>query len=104
MERAPIPQRAGAGRRVARLEAALAVPRVLVVAYFFPPIGGGGVHRPLSWARHLPAFGWDVTVLAATPQGYWVHDETLLAQVPPDTEILRVGAPTAMALWRKFLA
>ena len=44
------------------------VPRVLVVAYFFPPLGGGGVHRPLAWARYLPEHGWDVTVLASAPR------------------------------------
>src|SRR6185503_7673293 len=78
--------------------------RVLVVSYFFPPLGGGGVHRALGWVRHLPAFGWDATVLAAGPGGYWIHDETLAARVPASTEVLRVEAPTAVALWRRFVA
>jgi hypothetical protein len=66
------------------------MPRVLIVAYFFPPLGGGGVHRPLGWARHLPALGWDVTVLASGPAGYWIHDESLSAHVPARTEVKRI--------------
>lgn len=79
------------------------MPRALVVSYFFPPIGGGGVYRPLGWARYLPEFGWDVTFLCAGPGGWFVEDESLLSRIPPGTEILRVDAPTAVALWRRYL-
>src|SRR3954447_12979096 len=43
--------------------------RLLIVAYYFPPIGGIGSIRLVRFAEHLPEFGWDVTVLApkATP-------------------------------------
>ncbi len=79
------------------------MPRVLVISHFFPPHGGGGVHRALAWARHLPSFGWDVTVLAAGPGGYWIEDASLLARVPAGTEVLRVDAATGVALWRRFV-
>jgi glycosyltransferase involved in cell wall biosynthesis len=79
------------------------VPRVLVVAYFFPPLGGAGVHRPVAWSRFLPEHGWDVTVLASAPGGYFVDDATMLDTVPAATEVLRVPAPTAVALWRRHL-
>jgi glycosyltransferase involved in cell wall biosynthesis len=80
------------------------VPRLLLVSYFFPPLGGGGVPRALSWTRYLPERGWDVTVLAAGPGGYWVRDDSLLARVPAATEVLRVEAPTAVALWKRHVA
>jgi glycosyltransferase involved in cell wall biosynthesis len=80
------------------------VARVLVVAYFFPPLGGAGVHRPVAWSRHLPKHGWDVTVLASAPGGYFVDDATMLAHVPEATEVIRVSAPTAVAVWRRHLA
>src|SRR3954454_6208436 len=43
--------------------------RILVVAYYFPPIGGIGSIRLARFAEHLPEFGWNATVLApqATP-------------------------------------
>ena len=71
--------------------------RVLIVSHFFPPHGGGGVHRALAWARHLPTFGWDVTVLAAGPSGSSVSDDSLLERVPASTEILRVDAWSRVA-------
>jgi hypothetical protein len=45
------------------------VRQVLIVAYFFPPIGGIGSIRAASFAKYLPEFGWEATVLApaATP-------------------------------------
>jgi hypothetical protein len=43
--------------------------RVLIVAYYFPPVGGIGSIRLARFAHHLPEFGWQPRVLAprATP-------------------------------------
>ena len=43
--------------------------QVLIVAYYFPPIGGIGSIRVASFANLLPDFGWEATVLtpADTP-------------------------------------
>jgi glycosyltransferase involved in cell wall biosynthesis len=38
--------------------------RVLIVAYYFPPIGGIGSIRMARFAEHLPQLGWEPTVLA----------------------------------------
>lgn len=38
--------------------------RVLIVAYYFPPIGGIGSIRLARFAELLPEFGWDPVVLA----------------------------------------
>jgi glycosyltransferase involved in cell wall biosynthesis len=40
------------------------VRRVLIVAYYFPPIGGIGSIRLARFAESLPELGWDTTVLA----------------------------------------
>ena len=37
--------------------------RVLVLAYFFPPLGGAGVQRTLKFVRYLEPLGWDATVI-----------------------------------------
>ena len=75
--------------------------RVLVVATFFPPLAGGGVHRVLSFARHLPAHGWSCTVVCAGAHDYWVRDESLLALVPSATEVLRVEGGSGLAAWMR---
>lgn len=71
--------------------------RLLVIAYFFPPLAGGGVHRVLSFTRHLPARGWDCTVVCAGEDDYWVRDDSLAARVNPDTEVLRVRGGSALS-------
>lgn len=76
--------------------------RVLILAAFYPPLAGGGVHRVLSFTRHLPAHGWACTVVCAGEEDYWVRDDSLLAQVPPATEVLRVAGGSAMATWLRL--
>lgn len=71
--------------------------RLLVIAYFFPPLAGGGVHRVLSFTRHLPAHGWDCTVVCAGEDDYWVRDDSLAARVNPATEVLRVRGGSALS-------
>jgi glycosyltransferase involved in cell wall biosynthesis len=66
------------------------MPRVLIIAHHFPPAGTGGVGRALGWARHLPAVGWDVTILAATPAPNWPLDQALTQQIPDTVAIYHV--------------
>jgi len=49
--------------------------RLLLVTYFFPPLGGVAPQRPLRFARYLPELGWDVTVLAPREAEYRAKDE-----------------------------
>ena len=46
--------------------------KVLLVAFYFPPAGGGGVQRPLKFATHLPALGVETHVLAPDDPR-WIH-------------------------------
>lgn len=44
--------------------------RVLLVSYYFPPLGGIGSVRAASFARHLADYGWDATVLTPRDGAY----------------------------------
>jgi glycosyltransferase involved in cell wall biosynthesis len=60
---------------------------LLMIAYLFPPLGGGGVQRSVSFARELTRLGWRCTVLSAGEDArYWAHDPSLLARLPPEVE------------------
>jgi glycosyltransferase involved in cell wall biosynthesis len=72
---------------------------MMVLCYFFPPLAGGGVHRVLSFVRHLPASGWRVTVVCAGEEDYWVKDATLDSDLPAGTEVIRVRGGSALAAW-----
>jgi glycosyltransferase involved in cell wall biosynthesis len=50
--------------------------RVLMICYYFPPLGGIGSIRALKFAQYLPAFGWDPTVIAPRNGAYY-RDPTL---------------------------
>ncbi len=71
--------------------------KLLLVAYDFPPRGGSGVFRVLKFARYLPSYGWQPVVLTVADRGPFA-DERLLAELPPDLEIIRVGRPGASAV------
>jgi glycosyltransferase involved in cell wall biosynthesis len=45
--------------------------RVLIVSYYFPPLGGIGSLRALGFAEHLPSFGWEPIVLAPSNGAYF---------------------------------
>lgn len=76
--------------------------RFLMVAYFFPPMGDGGVFRSLKLARYLPEFGWEPVVLCGRPEDYWVRDESLLAELPAALERIPVGGLTGQGLLRRL--
>lgn len=63
--------------------------QVLLIAYLFPPIGGGGVQRAVKMARYLGEFGWKVHVLTVDPVYHATLDESLLAEIPDDVVIHR---------------
>ena len=66
--------------------------RVLVLAYFFPPLGGAGVQRTLKFVRYLEPLGWDATVVTTRSRHYPARDPSLLEDVPRATRIVRTRA------------
>ena len=46
--------------------------KALLVSFYFPPAGGGGVQRPLKLAQYLPAMGVETHVLAPDDPR-WIH-------------------------------
>jgi glycosyltransferase involved in cell wall biosynthesis len=66
--------------------------RVLVLAYFFPPLGGAGVQRTLKFIRYLEPLGWDATVVTSRSRHYPARDPTLLEDIPTATRIIRTRA------------
>lgn len=62
---------------------------VLIICYNFPPIGGGGVPRPLKMAKYLGEFGWNVHILTVDPTYHVTSDPSLLEQLPTSVKIHR---------------
>jgi glycosyltransferase involved in cell wall biosynthesis len=54
--------------------------KVLVIAYYFPPMGLSGVQRTLKFTKYMKNFNWEPTVLTASNTGYYAHDMSLMAE------------------------
>lgn len=63
-----------------------------MLAYYFPPLGGGGVQRTLKFVRYLEPLGWDATVISTRSRLYPARDPSLLAEVPASTRVVRTRA------------
>ena len=66
--------------------------RVLVLAYYFPPVGGAGVQRTLKFVKYLARLGWDATVVSTRSRAYGARDPSLLQEVPQSTRVVRTAA------------
>jgi len=66
--------------------------RILMAAYFFPPLSGSGVFRSIKFAKYLPQFGWQPTVISTDrPPDVWnFADESMVAEIPKEMEVIRI--------------
>lgn len=73
------------------------VRRVLLISYFFPPIGGAGVQRSAKLAKHLLERGYETVVVTgplSTASSRWAPtDPSLSRDVPPTTVVIRAEGP-----------
>jgi glycosyltransferase involved in cell wall biosynthesis len=51
--------------------------KVLVIAYYFPPMGLSGVQRTLKFVKYLRNNNWEPTVITTGNVAYFAHDESL---------------------------
>jgi glycosyltransferase involved in cell wall biosynthesis len=71
-----------------------------MVSYYFPPLGGIGALRVLGFARHLPEFGWEPTVLAPS-NGAYFRDPSLRF---PGTQTVRTRSLELSRAGKRILA
>ncbi len=65
--------------------------RCLVVTYYFPPLGGGGVQRIVKFIKYASRLDWQFTVITADEQNTNIpNDTTLLEEIPDRCKILRL--------------
>lgn len=60
---------------------------VLIISYFFPPVGGAGVQRVTKFVKYLPEFGWRPIVLTVENPSVPLFDESLLGDIPPSAVV-----------------
>jgi hypothetical protein len=77
--------------------------KVLVLAYYFPPMGLSGVQRTLKFVKYLKNFNWEPTVITAGDVGYYAHDYSLLKEAETaGIRIIRTEANDPNSLLSRF--
>ncbi len=65
------------------------VKRGLIICYYFPPAGGGGVQRWVKFIKYLSRLNWAFTIITAPVEPGMPKDEVLQTEIPPSTKIIR---------------
>jgi hypothetical protein len=80
-----------------------AMPRVLLITYYFPPSGGPGVQRMLKFARYLESFDWEPVVLTVRDGAYPARDPTLTDEIPATVGVHRTSSWDPYRWYARFM-
>ncbi|MCK9329228.1 MAG: glycosyltransferase [Candidatus Cloacimonetes bacterium] len=76
--------------------------RLLYIAYFYPPLGGPGVQRPIKTIKYLSLKGWVVDVLTVNDIQFHSYDYKLLDESKADN-IYRTSSLDVMSIYKKII-
>jgi len=77
--------------------------KVLVVTYYFPPMGLSGVQRVLKFTKYMSDYNWEPTVITAGKTGYYAHDKSLLKEAEESNiRVIRTDAFDPNSLLAKY--
>ncbi len=63
--------------------------RALIISYYWPPSGGGGVQRWLKMSAFMRSNGWEPIVYTPENPAFDVKDASLIKDVDPSIEIIK---------------
>ncbi len=76
--------------------------KVLVIAYYYPPMGLSGVQRVLKFTKYMKQYGWEPTVITTDKTAYYAHDKSLMKEAEDaDIKIIRTGGKDPNSLLAK---
>ena len=77
--------------------------KVLVIAYYYPPLGLSGVQRTLKFVKYMKRYNWEPVVLTTGDIGYFAHDYSLLKESDDaGIRVVRAGGNDPNALLSRF--
>ncbi|MGK7391710.1 MAG: glycosyltransferase [Candidatus Cyclobacteriaceae bacterium M2_1C_046] len=63
---------------------------VLIITYYWPPVGGSGVQRWLKMSRYLRDKGWEPIIYTPENPSFGTVDHSLSNEVPTDMEVIKL--------------
>ncbi|MDP4680685.1 MAG: glycosyltransferase family 4 protein [Cyclobacteriaceae bacterium] len=76
--------------------------KVLVISYYWPPSGGGGVQRWLKFVKYLPEFGWEPIVFTPENPDFSLQDDTLQKDINPNLEVIKFPIWEPFGVYKKL--
>lgn len=77
--------------------------KVLVVAYYFPPLGLSGVQRTFKFIKYMLKFNWEPTVITSDKIAYYAYDNSLLNELNSlNLKIIRISGKEPNSLLAKL--
>jgi glycosyltransferase involved in cell wall biosynthesis len=64
--------------------------KVLIITYYWPPSGGGGVQRWLKFTKYLPKFGWQPIVLTPSNPSVREIDTSLSEDISSTVKVIKI--------------
>ena len=55
--------------------------KLIIITYYWPPMGGSGVQRWLKFAKYLPEFGWEPIIYTPKNPSFQLYDASLMEDV-----------------------
>lgn len=77
--------------------------KVLIITYYWPPVGGAGVQRWLKFSKYFREFGWEPVIYTPSNPDFPIVDETLLNDVPADLTIIKTKITEPYDYYRKIM-
>lgn len=77
--------------------------KVLVIAYYFPPLGLSGVQRTLKFVKYMPNHNWHPTVITTGNIAYFAHDHSLQKELEKlNIKVIRTSSFEPNAVLSKY--
>lgn len=76
--------------------------KVLIITYYWPPFGGGGVQRWLKFSKYLPEHGWQPIIFTPENPDFPIKDHSLEIDIPEEAEVLHFPIWEPYALFDKI--
>jgi len=76
--------------------------KVLIITYYWPPSGGGGVQRWLKFVKYFRQFGWEPIVFTPENPESPAEDISLLSEVPIGVEVITNRIWEPYSFYKKF--
>lgn len=77
--------------------------KVLIITYYWPPMGGGGVQRWLKFTKYLRDYGWEPIIFTPENAEISILDKGMLEEIPDGVEVIKAPIWEPFGLYKKLL-